>query len=74
MRCTMKYDEIAKKLRDFTDEKDPFYTIKLRDMVINLALDALDEGYFSVLNNKNYKVSLRFAAYYSIFIFYIHAL
>lgn len=50
------YDEIAKKLRDFTDEKDPFYTIKLRDMVINLALDELDEGYFSVLNNKNYKV------------------
>lgn len=70
MRCTMKYDEIAKKLRDFTDEKDPFYTIKLRDMVINLALDELDEGYFSILNNKNYKVSLRFAAYYSIFIFY----
>lgn len=70
MRCTMKYDEIAKKLRDFTDEKDPFYTIKLRDMVINLTLDELDKGYLSVLDNKNYKVNIRFAAYYSIFIFY----
>lgn len=66
----MKNNELIKKLRKFTDEKDPLYTVKLRDLIINCSNEDIKREYYSVLDNTNNSIKVRFAAYYAIFIFY----
>lgn len=66
----MKSDEMIKKLCKFSDETDSMYTIKLRDMVVNLTLEQINKIYFPILHKKECDMTIKFAAYYSIFIFY----
>lgn len=67
----MEKDILLTRLKQFDSEKDPLYTIKLKELVINCTISELKKIYLPIVNKKGkYNKNVRFAAYYSIFIFY----
>ena len=66
----MEKDMLVEEFKKLSFENDSLYTIKLRDLVINCSINQLQETYLPIICNKKYNKKVRFAAYYSVFIFY----
>lgn len=68
----MEKNILITRLKQLDSEKDPLYTIKLKEIVINCTISELKNVYLPIINNKKrkYNKNVRFAAYYSMFIFY----
>lgn len=66
----MEKDMLVAQFKQLNSKKDPLYTIKLKDLVINCTLEQLQKEYLPIVRKKEYSKKVRFAAYYSVFIFY----
>ena len=66
----MQKKELKKKLCKIDNEEDPLFTIKLRDIVIDCSSEDITQEFFSILDNNNNSIKLRFAAFYAIYIYY----
>lgn len=66
----MQKNELEKRLRKIDNEKDPLFTVKLRDLVIDCSGNDITQEYFPILDNNNNSIKLRFSAFYAIFIYY----